>query len=49
VARALLIYHFKYDQSLRSAAQMAGEEYKRSAPVEKRSTPSLGAAVRINR
>ena len=39
VARAILIYHFKYDQLLRSAARMAGEEYERSCPVDQRSRP----------
>ena len=29
-ARAIMIYHFKYDQLLRRAAQLAGEEYERS-------------------
>jgi len=39
VARAILIYHYKYDQLLRSAAKMAGEEYQRSRPVDKQSLP----------
>jgi hypothetical protein len=39
VARAIMIYHFKYDQLLRSAAQMAGEEYERSRPIDKQSRP----------
>jgi hypothetical protein len=30
-ARAIMIYYFKYDQSLRTAAKLAGEEYQRSA------------------
>ena len=30
VARAIMIYRFKYDQLLRHAAQLAGEEYERS-------------------
>jgi hypothetical protein len=28
VARAIMIYHYKYDQLLRKAAELAGEEYK---------------------
>jgi len=30
VAKAVMLHHFKYDQRLRAAAQLAGEEYKRS-------------------
>ena len=37
-----MIYHFKYDKLLRGAAQLAGEEYMRSSPVDKRSTPQTG-------
>ncbi len=32
-----MIYHYKYDQLLRNAAQLAGEEYTRSSPADKRS------------
>ena len=39
VAKAILIYHFKYDQLLRGAARMAGEEYERSRPGENHSLP----------
>ena len=38
LAKAIMLYHFKYDQALRKAAQLAGEEYKRSSPVDQRST-----------
>jgi hypothetical protein len=38
MARAIMIYHFKYDQRLRQAAQLAGEEYERSRSVDTRST-----------
>ncbi|MEW6404278.1 MAG: DUF2652 domain-containing protein [Chloroflexota bacterium] len=33
VARALMINHFKYDQALRQAAQLAGEEFKALTPT----------------
>jgi Protein of unknown function (DUF2652) len=39
LAKAILLYHFKYDQALRKAAELAGEEYKRSGPMDKRSKP----------
>jgi hypothetical protein len=39
VARMIFINKFKYDQMVRKAAQLAGEEYKRSNPVDKRSSP----------
>jgi hypothetical protein len=39
VARALMIHHFKYDQLLRNAAQLAEEEFKRSNPGDKRRSP----------
>lgn len=38
VARAILIHHFRYDQLLRNAAQLAGEEFLRSGPVDQRSS-----------
>src|SRR6266511_997999 len=43
MARAIMLYHFKYDQALRNAAQLAGEEYQRSSPVDTRSTPQSGS------
>ena len=46
VARAILIHHFKYDQLLRKAAQLAGEEYQRSSPADQRSTPQSGSVDR---
>ena len=34
VARAIMLNHFKYDQLMRHAAQLAGEEYRRSGPED---------------
>jgi uncharacterized protein DUF2652/polyketide cyclase/dehydrase/lipid transport protein len=39
LAKAIMIYHFRYDKLLRGAAQLAGEEYIRSSPVDRRSHP----------
>jgi len=46
VARAIMIYHFKYDQALRLAAQLAGEEHARStiAPHALGGAPQSGSA-----
>lgn len=38
-ARAIMLNHFKYDQLMRRAAELAGEEYKRSNSEDKRSSP----------
>ena len=40
MAKAIMIYHFKYDKLLRDAAQLAGEEYQRSRPMDQRSRPA---------
>jgi hypothetical protein len=39
VARTIMIYHFKYDQLLRNAAKLAGEEYLRNHPADELSSP----------
>ena len=38
-ARLIMLYHFKYDQALRKAAQLAGEEYSRSIPADNSLNP----------
>jgi hypothetical protein len=38
VARMILLNHFKYDQLVQKAAQLAGEEYARSHPMDQRSS-----------
>jgi hypothetical protein len=46
VARMILLNKFKYDQLVRRAAQLAGEEYKRSgaaSAMDKRSTLQSGS------
>jgi hypothetical protein len=35
----ILINKFKYDQLVQKAAQLAGEEYQRSSPVDKSLNP----------
>lgn len=47
LARAIMLNHFKYDQLMRNAAQLAGQEYQRNSPVDKRvgsDDPSLTSA-----
>jgi hypothetical protein len=48
VARAIMIYHFKYDQRLRYAAQLAGEEYKRNGSMDERTAMQSGAVNQRN-
>jgi hypothetical protein len=38
IARLIFLNKFKYDQLVRKAAQLAGEEYQRSGPVDQRSS-----------
>ena len=38
VARMIFLNQFKYDQLVQKAAQLAGEEYKRSSPVDQRNS-----------
>ena len=47
IARISILNNFKYDQLVQKAAQLAGEEYKRSSPSDQRSTtvpPALGGS-----
>jgi hypothetical protein len=39
IARIVVLNQMKYDQMMGNAARLAGEEYKRSSPVDKRSSP----------
>lgn len=43
IARIVVLKQMKYDQLMANAAQLAGEEYKRSSPVDQRSTPQSGS------
>ena len=44
-ARTIMIYYFKYDQSLRDAAKLAGEEYRRSHSDDELSSPLNKALI----
>jgi uncharacterized protein YndB with AHSA1/START domain len=43
IGQIVILRKFKYDQGVQKAAQLAGEEYKRSNPGDKQSMPQSGS------